>query len=258
YHFPSANFGMKADVYVNGKYLVEYFTNETNCILELGTFTKGESVSVELKFKSTNIYISKASKYYFYYIDYGALNNAFSYLESSELFIEDYGNDFIKGNIYLNKGQELIFTTIPYDKGWNAYIDGVKVETVEVMDSLLAIPSTEGYHMVELRYMPTGTLITMIVSIISIAVFALFVVFTLNKKAAKWLTTKVFKKEYEEEDKKVLDLSPIGEYEDVFGESEYKSKLFPDEEESESKEEKKKDVLEEDDTSENKEETKEE
>ena len=258
YHFPSANFGMKADVYVNGKYLVEYFTNETNCILELGSFTKGESVSVELKFKSTNIYISKASRYYFYYIDYSALNNAFSYLESSELYIEKFGNDFIKGNIYLNKGQELIFTTIPYDKGWNAYIDGVKVETVEVMDSLLAIPSTEGYHTVELRYMPTGTLITMIVSIISIVGFALFLVFTLNKKAAKWLTTKVFKKEYVEEEKKVLDLSPIGEYEDVFGESEYRSKLFPDDEESKPEEEKKKDEPKEVDSSENKEETKEE
>ena len=55
----------------------------------------------------------------------------------------------------------------------------------------------------------------------------------------------------------MLDLSPIGEYEDVFGESEYRSKLFPDEEEAETKEERKKDVLEEGDSSENKEEVEE-
>ena len=85
------------------------------------------------------------------------------------------------------------------------------------MDCLLAIPSTEGYHTVELRYMPTGTLITMIVSIVSIIVFAGFVVLTVSKKAGKWFTTKILKKEYTEEEKRVLDLSPIGEYEDVFG-----------------------------------------
>ena len=228
YHFPSANFGMKADVYVNGKYLVEYFTNESNCILKLGDFKKGESVSVELKFKSTNIYISKASKYYFYYVDYAALNDAFSYLESSELYIEKFGNDYIKGNINLAKGQDLIFTSIPYDKGWNAFIDGKKVETVEVMDSLLAIQSTEGYHTVELRYMPKGYVITIIISVVSCLLFAAYLVFTLNKKARKWIMTKVFKKECAEQDNCLCDLSPIGEYEEVFGESKYRHLLFPD------------------------------
>ena len=181
-----------------------------------------------MKFKSTNIYISKASKYYFYYVDYAALNDAFSYLESSELYIEKFGNDYIKGNINLAKGQDLIFTSIPYDKGWNAYIDGKKVETVEVMDSLLAIPSTEGYHTVELRYMPKGYVITIIISVVSCLLFAAYLVFTLNKKAIQWIMTKVFKKECAEQDNCLCDLSPIGEYEEVFGESKYRHLLFPD------------------------------
>ena len=239
YHFPSANFGMQADVYVNGKYLVEYFTNESTCVLELGQFVEGEAVSVELKFKKTNIYISKASKHYFYYIDYKALNDAFSYLESNELYVESFGNDFIKGNINLTEGQDLIFTTIPYDKGWNACVDGVKVDTVQVMDSMLAVPSTPGYHTVELRYMPTGYLITMIVSIVAIIGFLVFLVLSLNKKARKWFMTKVMKKEYTEQEKVFEDLSPIGEYEKEFGESKYKSILFPDETDEQPKQEQK-------------------
>lgn len=211
YHFPAANFGKIAKVYVNGSYLTGYFENETSCILKLGNFRKGQSVSVELRMDDPELYISKESKYFFYYIDYSALSEAFSYLQDGQMEVEEYGNDYLKGSIYLPTGQTTIFTTIPYDKGWNIYVDGEKVEYEMVMDSLIAIPSTEGYHELEFRYMPKGYLISIVVEVICAFVLLLLWLITYLKPLREFVLTKILKKEYSEASK-VGDLSPLNEY----------------------------------------------
>lgn len=213
FHFPTANFGKNGKVYVNGSYLTDYFGNETSCAMVLGEFYKGESVKVEIRMNQSELYFSKESRYYFYYIDYSAVNEAFSYLEDASFNIEKHGNDYLEGDIYLPEGQTTIFTTIPYDRGWNVYIDGKKVETFEVMDSLLAIKSTEGYHTLKFKYLPRNYVISGLISIFSIIllVFLWFVAY--NKHVRKFVYCKVLKyKEMPEIVKDPGDMTPIGEY----------------------------------------------
>jgi uncharacterized membrane protein YfhO len=182
FDFTSANFGKTFKVYVNGSKVSDYFGNETSCVMKLGDFEKGKSVTVALYLDDDALYISKESKYFFYYIDYSELNASFSALESAEMNVEKYGNDYLKGTIDLPAGQTLIFTSIPYDAGWNVYIDGKKAETVMVLDSLLAVKSTEGFHDIEFRYMPKGYLISFIITGITLVFFALFVLFIKVRK----------------------------------------------------------------------------
>ena len=94
------------------------------------------------------------------------------------MVIEEYGNDYLKGFIDLPVGQELIFTTIPYDEGWKVYIDGKRVETIQVLDSLLAIPSEAGEHEIEFVYRPNCAVYGGLLSVIGILLFALVVVWS--------------------------------------------------------------------------------
>ncbi|WP_375178494.1 YfhO family protein [Enterococcus rotai] len=50
----------------------------------------------------------------------------------------------------------VILTTIPYDKGWKAYIDGEKVEIPTFKEAFLAVPVPSGKHKVELTFLPQG------------------------------------------------------------------------------------------------------
>lgn len=50
----------------------------------------------------------------------------------------------------------LVFTSIPYDKGWRAVIDGKTVEPVKVGDAFLAYPVAAGEHQMSLRFIPMG------------------------------------------------------------------------------------------------------
>ncbi len=156
----------------------DYFTSDTWTVINIGNFTNGDKITVRLEFSGGKLYISSESPYYFYYIDYARLNAAFDQLAYASMYIEDYGNDYVKGTIDLPEGQELIFTTIPYDEGWKVYIDGERVETITVLDSLLAVPSTAGYHEIEFVYRPDCAVYGGLISVIGILAFAVLIVWS--------------------------------------------------------------------------------
>ena len=181
-HLPGVAFTEQTDdckIYVNGSYLGTYFTNETWTVTNIGTFEKGDTVEVELRFNGGKLYISRASTYLFYYIDYEAMNRAFSELSYASMQISEHGNDFLKGTIELPRGQELIFTTIPYDEGWKVYIDGEEVEYTKALDSLIAVPSVEGYHEIEFVYRPDCAVYGTMLTVIGIVAFLLLVLWSL-------------------------------------------------------------------------------
>lgn len=184
-HFPGILFtgqSTSCKIYVNGAYVCDYFTNETWICQNLGSFKKGDEVEVEIRSTNGDIYISRASRYFFWYVDYAALNEAFSALDAASMYVEDYGNDYLKGVIDIPAGQELIFTSIPYDKGWQVYIDGEKAETVKVMNSLLAVPTTEGFHEIEFVYRPISYTIGMPLTVIGVLSFVGFILLSMFKK----------------------------------------------------------------------------
>ena len=63
----------------------------------------------------------------------------------------------------------LVFTSIPYDKGWRAVIDGKTVEPVKVGDAFLAYPVAAGEHQVSLRFIPYGLVPGAVVSGLTLA-----------------------------------------------------------------------------------------
>ena len=170
-------------IYVNGKKVCNYFTNESWVIQNLGTFEKGDSVKVEIEFHNGLLYYAKESDSVFYYIDYDAMTEAFSALEYGSMYVEEYKSDArFSGTIDLPAGQELIFTTIPYDEGWQVYVDGEKAETVQVLGTLLAIPSTEGFHELEFVYRPDCAVYGGILSILGIVIFAVLILWSFLAK----------------------------------------------------------------------------
>ena len=61
----------------------------------------------------------------------------------------------------------MLFTSIPYEKGWKARINGKKVDTIEVLNSLLAVPLTSGMQTIELSFTPKGFIFGLILSILA-------------------------------------------------------------------------------------------
>ncbi|MCI9147040.1 MAG: YfhO family protein [Hungatella sp.] len=50
----------------------------------------------------------------------------------------------------------VLFTSIPYDKGWKVAVDGIKQETGKIFDAFLSVEMPEGRHTISLTYEPEG------------------------------------------------------------------------------------------------------
>ena len=211
FHFPTVNFAKGAKVYVNDKYLTDYFGEETTCVMELGKYSAGDTINVEVMLNDDKIYIAHSSTSFFWYVDYDASTKAFDYLEAASLYVEDYGNDFIKGTIDLPAGQTTIFTTIPYDSGWNVYVDGKKVDTYEVFDALIAFDAGEGFHEIEMRYFPKLYKIGLLTTALGVAVFVVIALFCLSKKFKAKVLALIPKRKYEPTDGETEEAGAMAE-----------------------------------------------
>ncbi len=80
-------------------------------------------------------------------------------------------SDHLKGEVEIG-GNQILFTTIPYDEGWHAYVDGKEVNIIECADAFIGIDCGQGKHIIELKYIPNGFVPGMIISLCSILALA--------------------------------------------------------------------------------------
>jgi len=91
-------------------------------------------------------------------------------LANQTLQLTEFTNTKVKGKInVLDDG--LLYTSIPADKNWSAYVDGVKSEIVKIDNAMIAVNLSKGNHEIEFRYFNTSFLAGCIVSLVSLAVF---------------------------------------------------------------------------------------
>lgn len=160
-------------------------------IVELGMVMGNQySLTVTIN-NSRDEFYTKIDDSYIYYIDMELLSSVMGRLQENQLVIdENYKEDNISGTISTKKDDQLILTTIPYDEGWNVYVDGKKVEITEAADALIAFRIDDaGEHTVRFKYRSTPYKMGLAISLTSIAVFALIIVFEKKLKQIKLVRT---------------------------------------------------------------------
>lgn len=93
------------------------------------------------------------------------------------------GNRSATASVTAQTAQTLV-TTIPYDKGWRATIDGKRVSTNEFEDGLLSLTIPKGTHTIVLHYFPPGLTLGMIVCGLSCVLFFLYTYYLRKKRSA--------------------------------------------------------------------------
>ena len=77
----------------------------------------------------------------------------------------------------------LLFTSIPFDTGWKAYIDGKETDISSFKDALISIKVPEGTHTVEFKFFPKGLSIGLIISLICFLILSGLIIYnTLRKR----------------------------------------------------------------------------
>ncbi|MBO4360888.1 MAG: YfhO family protein, partial [Eubacteriaceae bacterium] len=122
---------------------------------------------------------------YFYRFDDTQLSELHKELLPGILKLSDWSSSYLKGNVTADKEHPILFTSIPWDEGWTAKVDGLFVSCEPVMDgAFLSIPLTPGTHEIELEYIAPGAKTGWYITIFGllIYVFLLCHSFIISKK----------------------------------------------------------------------------
>ncbi|MBO7309905.1 MAG: YfhO family protein [Clostridia bacterium] len=178
YFYTPSNSPKECTIKVNKKNLGKYLGNDTRCIVSLGWFEAGEEVNVKMTLQDSSLSINNGCDY-IWYIDRPIFEECFADLSDNPMFIsnDNCKDDYITGSITTVENGSMIMTSIPYDEGWNIYVDGEQVETYKTLDALIAFDIADvGEHSIEFKYSPRIYKVGFIISLMGISTFIIFCV----------------------------------------------------------------------------------
>jgi uncharacterized membrane protein YfhO len=110
------------------------------------------------------------------YFDEDAFIEAYDILNAHPLKLDSFSDTKFSGTITADRSG-VLFTTVPYDKGWSVRLDGMRLPPERiglVGEGFIAVNIGPGAHKVEFSFMPQGFVIGLIISLLSAAaLFAL-------------------------------------------------------------------------------------
>lgn len=191
------------DIYIYIKYPVpeneEFFSeitiNDTD-VLDLDTFKTGvfklinnyedDTLIVDV-YNDERKYNDFDGQAYFYYVDEEAFEEHLDILRKNTLNITKKTKNILNGKIKTDHDGTL-FLSIPYEKGWNIYVDGKKVDYEKLYDTFIGINLKAGTHTINMKYYSPGILIGFALTIFGISVAIIY--FRVNKKSKRLKVTK--------------------------------------------------------------------
>ena len=146
-------------------------------IVHIGDVTAGSTITVSSSDSVSSLQL------YAYAFQHDVFDIAIKTLASQGLEISEFDETYIKGNIDA-KEDGLMYTSIIYDRGWKAYIDGKEVEISSINEALLAIPVPAGSHIIELKFFPENLAVGIVITVASTLLLITLIVLDIRKKKA--------------------------------------------------------------------------
>ena len=167
----------------------DIFGNSTMRAISLGEYDERIPINMTVSYDVDKFYIAQDIGI-FYYLDEEVFFDAIEKLSKSQLIVDEgYSDDRITGTLTTAGNDQMIFTSIPYDAGWQVYVDGKRVDTQGILGDSTNENETEGAlvafsvkdagtHKIELKYRPTAFTFGLTLSIVGIVILILLCIFS--------------------------------------------------------------------------------
>lgn len=113
-------------------------------------------------------------------LDLAAFDNSVNAIKEKGVDLTTTGRK-ATGTVTADKDQVLM-TTIPYDKGWKAYVDGKKVPIKSFKNAFVSFQVPAGEHTIKLVYLPEGFALGALLFFVCISLFIVYLKLTNKPK----------------------------------------------------------------------------
>ena len=141
----------KLKVSINGN--IRTYSDTRGQSVDLGDIGPQDTMTLTLTLDSA--YTSADVEMVLFGLNEDIYRQVWGQLSQETLNIVDNSATSLKGTIDVAENG-LLYTSIPYDAGWTVRVDGQKVETKSLNDSLMYIELDAGTHEIEMSFIPQG------------------------------------------------------------------------------------------------------
>lgn len=171
----------KVTVYRNGLELFSR-TSKVYTIVNVGDVKAGDNIEFVFKAKSTHsgtITLDVATQ------KMGIYELGMNSLKDETWELTEATDTYLCGTIDVLK-DGFFYSSIPYEPGWKAYVDGEEVPICEgydpslndvmLKDAVISFPLDEGYHIIEMKYDAPGLSVGAMISLSCLVIFVMLCV----------------------------------------------------------------------------------
>ena len=154
------------DYALNNDDIIIYKYEDYNEKFIISSYNEGKN-NIEIYVGFTNYDDIQDEYFQLYVLNNDKYNNVYNYFLDRKLDISSFSESKI---IIKSKTKEdmTIYSSIPYDKGWNVYIDGKKENTFKIGNALLGFDLPLGEHEIIIKYKIPYIEISSIISLLSL------------------------------------------------------------------------------------------
>ena len=164
----SSQNGVSITVNSNVKY--DQFTGHGYNIQFIGTYHKDEEITIEISVLNDSFSLDEVQ---LYYCDMDRFQDIYKNLSSNIIENTIYKDGYIKGDIKVTADKTLMYTSIPYDEGWNLKVDGEEYDYFKILNGLIGVKLQPGQHKIEFKYKLPGLRLGIGISIFSLGILIL-------------------------------------------------------------------------------------
>ncbi len=153
-------------------------------IMEMKQFNDGSHVYIIMDENTDSKYYFKMA--YFYGTNDLELQKAYEKLSAGAMDVEVFKDGYVKGMVSSAEGKDILFTSIPYEEGWDIYIDGIKSSKIALVDNtFLGAEIPYGDHLIEFKYTDKWAVKGGIVSLVGLIFTGVVVYMDTRRKNTK-------------------------------------------------------------------------
>ena len=148
-------------IYINDE---ELLSSDSSFLYKINNKYK-HNKDINLRISANDSTIEDIEGIYVYYVDKDKFEESINTLKTSQLNITNIKRSTIKGTIDVKEDNKVLFTSIPYNKEIDIYVDGKKVKKEKVLNTFVGIKLDKGKHTIKIKYTPKTLYLSFIPSI---------------------------------------------------------------------------------------------
>lgn len=140
---------------IGNRELNQYSTWRHTVLVAVASHQKGHEVVITVKFKKSSLWLNN---FVLYQMNDSLVTRRLKQVKRTSLAITHASSRSISGTITTKRANQWLTTTIPYSKGWRAYVDGKRVATTAVQSKTFVAINIKhaGKHQVTFKFTPPG------------------------------------------------------------------------------------------------------